>query len=285
MPIFLLFVLGITWSLGYAIVRYCVVHGVHPLGYAFWQSLGPAIVLTIFCVITKKNIANDWRSLRFYGVASLLGIAIPNSVMYFSAGHLPSGIVAVVTNTAPMMTYVLSLLLRVEHFRFVRLFGVLLAVIGIYCIAMPNTLSSLGDMRWVLTALITPLCFASCAVYISHYQPKNSDSLVLATGMLWGASLWLSLILLSAGSYFYPISFPFTASMGLIFVEIALSSLGYYLFFQLLKKAGPVYYSLVAGVVAVAGLFFGWLFFQESFQFTAIVGMVFVVLGIVLVSV
>lgn len=275
--------LGITWSLGYSIVRYCVMHGVPPLGYAFWQSLGPAIVLTGFCVITKKAIPSDKASLGFYAIASLLGIAIPNSVMYVSAGHLPSGMVAVVTNTAPMLTYVCSLFLRVERFQLIRLCGVLCAVLGIYVIAMPSTGLALGDMRWVFTALITPLCFASCAVYISKYQPKNRDSLVLATGMLWGASLWLSILLFS-GSYFYPLTLPLNASTELIFVEIVLSSLGYYIFFQLLKIAGPVYYSLVAGVVAVAGLFFGWLFFQERFEWMAIIGIACVLTGVFLVS-
>jgi len=275
--------LGITWSLGYSIARYCVTHGVHPLGYAFWQSLGPAMLLSIFCCVTRKKNIVDKQSVRFYAITSLIGIAIPNSVMYFSAAHLPSGMVAVVTNTAPIMTYVFSLFLGVERFRFLRMLGVLLAVLGIYCIATPSTLSSFRDVSWLLLALVTPICFALCAVYIAKYQPKDRDALVLATGMLWGASLWLSLILLT-GSYFYSFSFPLTVSTKLIFVEIVLSSLGYYLFFQLLKKAGPVYYSLVAGVVAVAGLFFGWFFFKESFAFIAILGMLFVVIGIALVN-
>lgn len=278
----LLFMLGITWSLGYSIARYCITHGVHPLGYAFWQSLGPAILLSMVCCLTRQAMIINKQFLLFYAVASLIGIAIPNSVMYFSAGHLPSGMVAVVTNTAPILTYVFSLFLRVERFRCLRMLGVFAAVLGIYCIAMRGALSSFGDVHWLLLAFVTPVCFALCAVYIAKYQPKDSNSLVLATGMLWGASLWLSLMLLT-GSYFYPLVA--TVPTGLVLVEIVLSSVGYYLFFQLLKTAGPVYYSLVAGVVAVAGLFFGWLFFNESFQWIAMLGMLFVIIGIALVSI
>lgn len=286
----LLISLGITWSLAYSIARYCTTHGVHPLGYTFWQSIGPAIVLTILCLIKKIPIKLNPKILFFYLLSSLIGIAIPNANMYYSASQLPSGILAVIINTAPIMTYLLAMGFKTEKFSIKKSFGVLLAIIGIYIIANPSNLSlDIDQASWVLRALITPFCFALCAVYIAKYRPDNCDSLALSAGMLWGASLWLTPIVFSQ-HHFYPLisylnsSIDFSFPQKLIILEILLSSLGYWLFFQLLQKAGAIYYSLVAGIVAIAGLFWGWLFFQESLEGLAIYGTGFIIVGILIVS-
>jgi len=70
----------------------------------------------------------------------------------------------------------------------------------------------------------------------------------------------------------------------LLLAEVLLSSAGYWLFFQLLKTAGPVYYSLVGGIVAIAGLLWGKLLFTETLTLVQIVGVAAIVVGIVLVS-
>jgi len=280
----LLISLGITWSLAYSIARYCVTHGVHPLGYAFWQALGPAIVLSLICFIRKTTIPFSPNFLFFYGFSGLIGIALPNANMYYSAAHLPSGILAVIINTAPILTYLLALGFQAETFAMKRVTGVLLAVIGIYVIANPeHVFMGHADLYWILRSLTTPFCFALCAVYIARYRPKNSDAFAVAAGMLWAASIYLAITVIPS-HHFYAFDSHFDRVQQYILLEIVLSSLGYWLFFQLLQKAGAVYYSLVAGIVSIAGLFWGWLFFQEHLQFFEIIGVVSILLGIFLVS-
>ena len=282
----LLLSLGVTWSLAYSIARYCTTHGVHPLGYTFWQSLGPAVLLTLLCFAKKVPITLNLKTLFFYLFSSLIGIAIPNANMYYSAGQLPSGILAVVINTAPIITYLLAISLKTEKLSIKKSFGVMLAIAGIYLIANPSYFSlNISNAYWILRALMTPLCFALCAVYIAKYRPENCDSLALSAGMLWGATLWLAPIVLNPHhSYFYSFNFNFNLQEQLIIIEILLSSLGYWLFFQLLQKAGAIYYSLVAGVVAIAGLFWGWMFFHESLHGFAFFGVGLIIAGILAVS-
>jgi drug/metabolite transporter (DMT)-like permease len=105
----------------------------------------------------------------------------------------------------------------------------------------------------------------------------------LAAGMLWGSTLWL-LPVVFYGHHFYPLSHAFSWTEQALLIEILLSSLGYWLFFQLLKAAGPVYYSLVGGIVAIVGIAWGRLFFTEILTFTQILSISIIVLGIVLVG-
>lgn len=279
-----LMLLGAVWSLGFSIARYCTTHGVHPLGYAFWQSLGPAILLTLLCKSLRISIFSDRRYFIFYLFASLIGIAIPNANMYFAASQLPSGILAVIINVSPIITYLLSLAFKEEFFNMRRFFGIISAVLGIIIMIKPSGDITVNMLPWLLSALLTPISFAVCAVFVAKYRPSNSHSLGLAAGMLWGSTLWL-LPVVFVGHHYYVLNDLTSRADLLILAEIALSSAGYWLFFQLLKHAGPVYYSLVGGVVAIAGLLWGRCFFSEVLTLWQMMGVFGIILGIILVSI
>ena len=80
---------------------------------------------------------------------------------------------------------------------------------------------------------------------------------------------------------FYALSEPWSLTKSVIVIEMILSSLGYVLFFRLITMAGPVFYSLTGGVVAITGLLWGYLVFgeiphlQQSFASLAIVAAIF----------
>ena len=279
----LLITLGIVWSLGFSIARYCMTHGVHPLGYAFWQSLGPAVLLTLLCKGLQIPIFANRSYFIFYLFSSLVGIAIPNANMYFAASQLPSGILAVIINTSPIITYLLALTFKEERFYTRRFIGVICAVLGIILMTKPSGNITLAMVPWLLSSLLTPISFAVCAVFVAKYRPKDSHSLGLAAGMLWGSTLWL-LPLVFYGQHFYAFNHGFSRTEQWLLAEILLSSAGYWLFFQLLKMAGPVYYSLVGGVVAIAGLIWGKIFFTETLTLIQMMSVAAIVLGVVLVS-
>lgn len=281
--IFLLVLLGVIWGSGYSIARYAMTHGVPPLGYSFWQSLGPAIVLLILCLIKERGLKIAPRYLRYYLIAGLLGIVLPNTNMYFAAAHLPAGILAVIVNTVPIMMYPLALMARQENFRWGRMLGVIIGVCGILMIvgskwATPNV----HTMKWALITLLSPLFFASCALYSVHDRPAKCSSLALATGMLICSAIVLTPLVIDTHE-FYPLTSFSLPNMAVI-LEIILSSIGYVILFQLLKIAGAVYYSLVGGVVAITGLFWGWLLFSETLHVWTLIAVFFIIAAIMMVS-
>ena len=48
----LLIFLGALWGSGYALARYAISAGVPFLGYAFWQTVGPACLLLSYDIST-----------------------------------------------------------------------------------------------------------------------------------------------------------------------------------------------------------------------------------------
>lgn len=292
--LFVLILLGFIWGTGYSIARLAMTNGVPPLGYSFWQSLGPAIILSLITLSYQKNLkdkskankiacpsacppacppSGNWRpviEIKYYFICGLLGIFIPNTCMYFAAPHLPAGILALVVNIVPIITYPLALCCGIESFNGQRMMGILMAFLAILLIIIPkSSLPSPHMIPWVLSTLITPLSFALCSIYISLYRPMQCNALFSTTGMLIFSSILLFPLVLYSQS-FYVLHFPLNLPDQIILLEIVLSSIGYILFFYLINIAGPVYYSLVDTIVVLTGLFWGRLIFNEHLnQWTA----------------
>ncbi|MDF2866549.1 MAG: hypothetical protein K0S11_19 [Gammaproteobacteria bacterium] len=280
----LLVLLGVIWGSGYVIARYATLHGVPPLGYSFWQSLGPAILVSLISWARRLPFDFNRQHLWYFAICGAIGIAIPNTNMYFAAPHLPSGILAVVVNTVPVMIYVLALALKEEKFQVWRFLGIISAVMGLMLIATPGiSLPAASMLPWMLLILLTPVCFALCAIYINRYRPADSSSLVLSAGMLMASSVFLMPVVF-AKQDFYLFHWPLTLPDLAVLLEIGLSSLGYVILFELLRIAGSVYYSLVGGIVVITGLFWGWFIFGERLNLYSATAVGLILIAIALVT-
>lgn len=259
--VLLLVFLGFIWGSGYTLAKCAMVNGVHPLGYAFWQSLGPAVLLTLICLAQKKTAVFNFSYWPYFLVCGLMGIAIPNTNMYFIANHLPAGLLAVLVNTVPLLVYPLALLSGQEQTDPWRMLALFLGISGIFMIIGFTTM--IDFPLWTLLALLSPLAFALCSIYIGARQPANISSLEAACGMLLAATLLLTPLVINQHA-FYPLTGEFTLVKQVIVLEVILSTIGYLLFFNLIRLAGPVFYSLTGGIVALTGLFWGYLIFNEN---------------------
>lgn len=257
----LLTLLGFIWGSGYTLAKFALTHGVSPLGYAFWQSLGPALLLTLVSILTLKSslFRLDW--LPYYFICGLLGIAIPNTNMFFISPHLPAGLLAVLVNTVPILVYPLALLIGQERIDLWRLLAIIIGTTGMLLIIGFHNMGLYSG--WSVLALLSPLGFALCSLYIAARHPPDIHVLQEASGMLLAASLLL-LPLIIYKQAFYSLAGPLTLVKQVILLEIILSSLGYLLFFELIRLAGPVFYSLTGGIVALTGLFWGYVVFNET---------------------
>lgn len=280
----LLVILGFIWGTGYSIARFAMTNGVPPFGYSFWQSLGPAIILSLISAYKTKRVYFPVKRSRFYLICGLTGIVIPNTSMYFAAPHLPAGILAMVVNIVPIVAYPLALFAGLEAFNWQRMMGICLAFCGLMLIILPATSLPSADMiPWVLYTLITPISFAICSIYIAYYHPVGDDSLSLSTGMLIFSTLLLIPMVFLTQS-FYNLKIPFTLPDKIIVLEIFLSSLGYILFFKLVKIAGPVYYSLVDSIVVLTGLFWGYIIFNEHLNTWTSMSVCLIIIALCLVT-
>lgn len=283
--LFTLLLLGFTWGCGYSLARFAMTHHVSPLGYALWQSIGPGILLLLTDTLIQKKWPLDIKHWRFYAICGLTGIAIPNVNMFFSAQHLPAGILSVVINTVPIFTVFLAIFNKHMVHSKKHIAGAICAFLGITLLNMSQyhfTWSHISP--WILSSLATPLLFALTAIYIEKNQDTMKSPLSCASGMMLAASLFLLPITLSTHSLYPLWENPLTKTNLVIFLEIILSSLGYVLFFRLIQTAGAIYYSLTGAVVALTGLFWAKIILSETLSMQKMVACAVIILGVTIAS-
>ena len=84
LSLLLLVTLGSLWGGMTALAKFVATAGVPALGYAFWQTLGAGVLLTITCIILKKPPPLNFKSLSHYLIVGVLGSAIPTTNLFYS---------------------------------------------------------------------------------------------------------------------------------------------------------------------------------------------------------
>lgn len=286
MSLFLLLSLGTIWGSGYSLAKYATTHGVSPLGYSFWQCFGPAIILLCFNFFESRKIKFLLSSnhLIFFLVSGVLGLALPNFIMYNVASMLPSGVLSIVVNIVPVITFILTVALGINRFNWSMLSAVLLVLLGLGLLFGPVVIIA-HQLSWkyLLLALIVPTCFASYSIFVQLKRPLNMCATTMALGMLCSATL-IQVPFILYYNQFYVFNFPFSFADWAIVFEVALSSLGYIILFKLIHLAGANYYSFVPAVVVIVSIVLGKVLFNEVLSYYVIAAMFCIVASIMLAT-
>jgi len=284
--VYTLFTLGSIWGLIYTLTKIVLETGMSPLVYAWWQTIGATLLLVLLCWVKKipLKLSSEYR--WFYFLCAVFGVVIPNINMYYLAPHLPAGLMATLVNTVPILIYVLALMFSLEKFKILRASGVLVGMAGILFLVSPhfNLMGEKLGFR-VILALITPISFAISAIYMAKRRPEDANTISITTGMLIISSIVISVMLAFKGGINISTADVLSKRNAVLLISVCLSGLGYVLLFHLIKLGGAVYYSLVNGIVIVAGIFWGWFFLSESLHLWFSVGMLLILLGIGMVSI
>lgn len=262
-PLAFLILYGITGGATFSLAKIAASHGVHPAGYTFWQCAGAALVMLTIAAIRRRMPPLSVQAIGFFAVTGVLCLAIPNVSMYLVVMHIPAGTMAIIVATMPLMTYGLSMPLRLEKFHTLRFVGIWFGFAGALLILTPS--ASLGFSSadlWIGLAFVTPLLFSVGNIYVARSRPAELDGLTLTAGMLAMATVALGMFVFATDTFYLP-----RAAMGvaewIILLQIVASSIGYLLFFEIIRRAGPVYFSQIGYIVTISGTTWGMLLHDE----------------------
>jgi len=103
-PYLIVLVTGVIWAATFSLAIIATQSGAHPIGLAFWQALGGALIMFLVCVAKRSwpgRSRTDW--LRIIVIA-FLGTALPGTLYFYAAIKVPAGILALTIATVPMLT-------------------------------------------------------------------------------------------------------------------------------------------------------------------------------------
>ncbi|MEQ8602847.1 MAG: DMT family transporter [Marivibrio sp.] len=268
LPALLLLFLGSIWGLNASIAKLAGQSGVAPIGFTSWQMSGAAVVVTAVCLARGLRIRFDAAHWRYYLLVGVLGTGAPSVNLVNALNHLPAGVLTIGLAMVPLFSYLMSLTVGLERFDRLRAGGILLGFAGMLLIILPEaSLPNEGDALWFLISLLTPLLYAFSSVAAAKFRPQGASSLPLAGGMLITLGIVLWPTAWAAGQIFTP-SLGETGGLSVasvtVLVAIAVSSVAYFIYFEIVRMAGPVAVSVVGYIVTCTGIGWGMLFFGEE---------------------
>ena len=284
LPTLLLLLGGISYGSLFTANKIAIDAGFPFIAYAFWQALFAGTVLLVLSAVFSKLPSLRRENLRVFALVAVFGFLGPLLVVTFVADRLPPAVLTLCAALIPATTYVLTLALRMDQLRWLSVAGVLLGFGGILLIVVPTgSLPDAGAWVWVFFSLLMPLAAAVNNVAGARYSPVGVSALALAGGMMMVAAFLLLLVMLAEGDLFLPTDAAPSGLWGLLWATAG-QAITYSCFFEIVRRAGALFFATLNYVVVAAGIFWASIFFGTALSHWVWAAVAVLVVSLVLIN-
>ena len=279
----ILLIVGVSWGLTAPLSKIAVSTGHHYLGLLIWQIIIMILSLGLIQIFRKKKLPLNLNCFWRYVVVALLGTILPNSIMYKAYFHLQSGIMSILVSIVPMIAFLLVLVLQMEKFEIRRFLGVLFGIFAIILIVFSKLdLGYLGEVGWILLALLSPLCYAIEGVWINKIGIAKLDPIEVILGAsILGFFILMPIVALNGYwitpyRVWGPAEFAITASS-------LIHSIIYISYIWLIGKAGVIFASQVSYIYTASGIGFSIILLGEGYSLFVWAAVILMLMGLMMV--
>lgn len=261
---FLLLMIGFAATIYLCLLRVATEAGVPPFGFNFYHTLGSVLLMAPFLLLRRIRMPMGRAHVRFYAASAFFGLGIPYFAMTFASPNIPVGLLSMVSTIEPALTYLVALVLLLERFRVLRVFGLLLGIVGLLLILLPQaSLPSREMVPWFLVGLAVPVSWAIWSNWIAYARPPEVGPVVASFGLFAVAAVVLLPVAVSTDELWW-----LEGELAHLWWTIPIfSALNIWLWlasFECIRVAGPVFYSIWAFVGTPLSIAAGMLFFGET---------------------
>ena len=284
LPTVLLLLGGISYGSLFTANKIAIDAGFPFIAYSFWQALFAGVVTLVLATIVSKPPSLRRENLRVFGLVAVFGFLGPLLVVTYVADRLPPAVLTLCAALIPATTYTLTLVLRFDRFRWLSVGGVLLGFGGILLIVVPTgSLPESGAWVWVLFSLLMPISAAVNNVAGARFSPVGVSAFALCGGMMMVAALLLLIVMLAQGEFFLPTDADSSGLWGLLWATAG-QAITYSCFFEIVRRAGALFFAQLNYVVVAAGIFWASIFFGAALSHWVWAAVVVLVASLVLIN-
>lgn len=243
-----------------------------------------ALLLNVVVFLTGHQLPHDpqvWRALLVMG---LLNNVIPFSLIVSGQTQITSGLASILYATTSLFTVLLApIFVATERFTAFRLLGVLLGLAGVTIMLGPEALRDPGSATLAKMAVLGgSVSYALAAIW--GRRLRGVPSPVAAAGQLTVAAIiMLPVTFLVDRPWTLPPPSPqvIGAILGL---GVLSTTVGYLLYFTILRRAGSINVSLVTLLVPPSALLLGGLLLSEATTRLDLAGLALIALGLLVID-
>lgn len=274
----LLLVLATLWGGSYTFIRIGV-ETIPPVTLIAARTLLAGTILLLIMRWRGLRLPRDLAIWRLFLVQACLNSVLPFTLIAWAERSVEAGLATILSSTSPIFVVLLSALSQTgERLSWLKLAGIGAGLAGTVLIVGTQAMSGLGEHLAAQIALVTAsLCYAGAALFGRHF--KGLDPIMPAAGSLVsGAAILLPLSLLLDRPWTLA---PSAASVqALIALALLSTALAFVIYFRLIARLGSVATTSVAYLRVPTGVLIGMIFLGEVLPLTAWAGLIFVVVGV-----
>jgi len=288
---FLMVLLIIFWGSSFVVVKVLLGDGLSPIAVATFRFLvaGAFFLIALFA---KKRVSPDYKlSVERKDLLTLLALALTGVTFFFTIQYTGiqlagASIAAImVCLLSPILITVFSVRLFGEHLIKRQFIGILTAVVGTLLVVLADLLNLEGSMKFLAGTLIllsTPVMWAVYSLLGKKIMQKYDTFLVVAYVSLLGG-LCLIPFSLAKNSFTQIFMLGTSQWLGVLYLSLTCSLLGYYIWFYVLKKAGATASTFLFAEPVVTVLF-AVTFVNETLYPSVLAGAILIFIGVFLVT-
>lgn len=278
-PLPLLLITGIAFGCNFPLAKLGVAAGVNPALWAIVVCFGTGLVTLALATFTER-VPNPPGIYRYAATSGLVSNVIPLFLTFAAIPHIGSGLASIMVATSPVMTALLSMLLKVRPPNALGLAGIALGLVGaVVIIFARNADFSSEQSIWLYLAALIPVVLGIGNVYRSLAWPKGAGPMRLA------AYVNLAAVppLLVLGFFWKGLNLAPLLDVPLVVAaQLVSASIMYLTFFRLQAVGGPTYLSQIGYVAAIVGVGIGVTLLGETYPPLVWAGVAVVAAGIAL---
>ncbi len=258
-----LVVLGAGWGLTQPLSKIAVSTGHGPFGLIFWQLVIGVLVLGAVQALRRRPLPLTRTALFWYTAMALIGTLIPNSTMFVSMAHLPSGIMSLILSLIPMLAFPMALALGTDSFAPLRLLGLLAGLAGVALLVRPGVLDA-GALAFLPLALVAPLMYALEGNMVARWNAGGLGPVALLLGASAVGAVLAAPLALLTGQWIDPRAGMGAAEWALV-GSSTIHALVYAGYVWIVGRAGATFAAQVSYLVCGFGMLWAMALLGESY--------------------
>ena len=278
-PLLLLLGTGAALGLNFPLGKLAMAAGITPALWAAVISAGAGLVMLFIVAVTERKDLSRTSTLYFAIVSSFLSYVVPSVLTYTVIPKIGSGLAAIMFALSPVVTALLSLLLRVRPPSLISVFGIVVGLAGAGIIIFSrNTDFSAAAAPWILMALLIPLFLGAGNVFRTMAWPFGASPRKLAAHTNLAAVPFLAVLVYGQTGTIDVM--PLATIPELVALQLVVSTIMFLMFFRLQQVGGPTYLSQIGYVAAAVGVVIGVFYFGEIYPPNVWAGAAIIAVGI-----
>ncbi len=289
---FLMLITILFWGSSFVVVKAALGEGLTPVAIATFRFL-VAGVLFLVVLLLKKAVKRDYLLLvERKDIPTVLLLALTGVTFFFTAQYTGidlagASIAAIlVCLLSPILISILSAKLLKERLMKKQLFGIGIAAVGTFAVIAGGTLnikSGTSFFQGSLILLLTPFLWATYTILGKKIMEKYDALLLVAYVTLLGG-LCLVPFSLVEGSVLGIFTLNLHGWLAILFLSVACSLSGYYIWFYVLKRVDAAVTSSFLFAEPLVTVLFAVTFIGETLNMSIVAGGFLIFVGVWLVT-